>query len=169
MGWLQIVGSLKLQVSFAEYSLFYRAILQVPRGAAECCNVWKYVAMFGIVLQCIAVSCTILQCVSHQVRLEQRCGVQQESWMPPAEPVAPTTTPCVALTVFVAKMLRIALRLCVCNHICMCVCLCVYMYIYVCIYKYIFINIYIYIYIYVYVYTYIYTCIYVYINICIYI
>jgi len=28
MGWLQILGSLKLQVSFAEYSLFYRAVLQ---------------------------------------------------------------------------------------------------------------------------------------------
>jgi len=28
MGWLQLVGSLKLQVSFAEYHLFYRALLQ---------------------------------------------------------------------------------------------------------------------------------------------
>jgi len=28
MGWLQLVGSLKLHVSFAEYSLFYRALLQ---------------------------------------------------------------------------------------------------------------------------------------------
>jgi len=28
MGWLQLVGSLKLQVSSAEYSLFYRALLQ---------------------------------------------------------------------------------------------------------------------------------------------
>jgi len=28
MGWLQIVGSLKLWVSFAEYRLFYRALLQ---------------------------------------------------------------------------------------------------------------------------------------------
>jgi len=28
MGWLRLVGSLKLQVSFAEYSLFYRARLQ---------------------------------------------------------------------------------------------------------------------------------------------
>jgi len=27
-GWLQLIGSLKLQVSFAEYSLFYRALLQ---------------------------------------------------------------------------------------------------------------------------------------------
>jgi len=28
MGWLQLVGSLKLQVSFADYRLFYRALLQ---------------------------------------------------------------------------------------------------------------------------------------------
>jgi len=28
MGWLQLVGSSKLQVSFAEHSLFYRALLQ---------------------------------------------------------------------------------------------------------------------------------------------
>jgi len=27
-GWLRLVGSLKLWVSFAEYSLFYRALLQ---------------------------------------------------------------------------------------------------------------------------------------------
>ena len=31
MGWLQLVGFLKLQVSFAEYSLFYRALLQKRR------------------------------------------------------------------------------------------------------------------------------------------
>ena len=28
MGWLQVVGSLNLYVSFAEYHLFYRALLQ---------------------------------------------------------------------------------------------------------------------------------------------
>jgi len=28
MGWLRLVGSIKLQVSFPEYSLFYRALLQ---------------------------------------------------------------------------------------------------------------------------------------------
>jgi len=28
MGWLRLVGSLKLQISFAEYGLFYRALLQ---------------------------------------------------------------------------------------------------------------------------------------------
>ena len=28
MGWLRLVGSLKLYVSFAEYRLFYRAFLQ---------------------------------------------------------------------------------------------------------------------------------------------
>jgi len=28
MGWLRLVGSIKLYVSFAEYGLFYRALLQ---------------------------------------------------------------------------------------------------------------------------------------------
>ena len=28
MGWLRLVGSLKLQVSFAEYRLFYRSLSQ---------------------------------------------------------------------------------------------------------------------------------------------
>jgi len=28
MGWLRLVGSIKLQVSFAEYSLFYRVLSQ---------------------------------------------------------------------------------------------------------------------------------------------
>jgi len=28
MGWLRLVGSLQLYVSFAEHSLFYRALLQ---------------------------------------------------------------------------------------------------------------------------------------------
>ena len=28
VGWLRLVGSLKLYVSFAEYRLFYRALLQ---------------------------------------------------------------------------------------------------------------------------------------------
>ena len=31
MGWLRLVGSLKLQVSFSEYRLFYRALLQKRR------------------------------------------------------------------------------------------------------------------------------------------
>jgi len=31
MGWLRLVGSSKLQVSFAEYHLFYRALLQKRR------------------------------------------------------------------------------------------------------------------------------------------
>jgi len=31
MGWLRLVGSLELQISFAEYSLFHRALLQKRR------------------------------------------------------------------------------------------------------------------------------------------
>ena len=31
MGWLRLVGSIELSVSFAEYRLFYRALLQKRR------------------------------------------------------------------------------------------------------------------------------------------
>jgi len=31
MGWLQLVGSFTLQVSFAEYSLYYRALMRILR------------------------------------------------------------------------------------------------------------------------------------------
>jgi len=53
MGWLRLVGSLKVQVSFAEYRLFYRALLQkrpiilrsllivaAPYTRPECAAVW---------------------------------------------------------------------------------------------------------------------------------
>jgi len=74
MRWLRLVGSLKLQVSFAEYSLFYRALLQkrpiilrsllgiatpysemVTRalGATRCNTLC--VEVFRSVLQCVAV------------------------------------------------------------------------------------------------------------------
>jgi len=73
MGWLQCVGSLKLQVSFAEYILFYRALLQLrplilrsnlivatPYQIAVWCS--------GLcVLQCDtcdAACCSVLQCAA---------------------------------------------------------------------------------------------------------
>jgi len=41
MGWLRLVGSLKLQVSFAEYRLFYRALLQ-KRPIILSLRNWRY-------------------------------------------------------------------------------------------------------------------------------
>ena len=54
MGWLRLVGSLKLQVSFAEYHLFYRALLQkrpiilrslqvVATPYLDCCCTYEWV------------------------------------------------------------------------------------------------------------------------------
>ena len=52
MGWLRWVGSFKLQVSFAEHSLFYRALLQMRPviwrsllivASPESCRVWRCV------------------------------------------------------------------------------------------------------------------------------
>ena len=49
MGWLRLVGSLKLPVSFAEYSLSYRALLQkrptiltTYRGTLQDVCVWLW-------------------------------------------------------------------------------------------------------------------------------
>jgi len=38
--WLRLVGSFKLDASFAEYSLFYRALLQKTEGKTETLHIW---------------------------------------------------------------------------------------------------------------------------------
>ena len=70
MGWLRLVGSIKLQVSFAEYSLFYRALLQkrpinlrsLPVVATPYNS--ERIALAGAGLGCVAVCCSVLQCVA---------------------------------------------------------------------------------------------------------
>jgi len=78
MGWLRLVGSLKLWVSFAEYSLFCRALLQKrPQHTASRCvavivSYRKWISRFHLsrcgamccVLQCDAVCCSVLQCAA---------------------------------------------------------------------------------------------------------
>ena len=59
MRWLRLVGSTKLQVSFAEYRHFYRALLQTRHpiafdrgeGAARCCqaNIYMYIYTFRLI------------------------------------------------------------------------------------------------------------------------
>jgi len=71
MVWLRLVGSLKLRVSFAEYSLFNRTLLQkkpIISGAQQsepphrlscivaCSARWKFL--------CVTVCCSLLQCVA---------------------------------------------------------------------------------------------------------
>jgi len=88
MGWLWLADSLKLKISFAEYPLFYRALLQkvyniILRSllfVATPCDVFQsmvsyvrfhiihtsnvLVAVCCSVLQCGAVWCGVLQCVA---------------------------------------------------------------------------------------------------------
>jgi len=77
IGRLRLVGSIELQVSFAEYSLFYTALLQkrhitlsilltkaTPYGVHETNSVLQCVALFHSVLQCVVVYCCVLQCVA---------------------------------------------------------------------------------------------------------
>jgi len=76
MGWLPLVGSLKLHISLAEYRLFYRALLQkrpiilrsLLIAATPQLNFWDITSKFsGIccsVLQCVAEHCRVLQSVA---------------------------------------------------------------------------------------------------------
>ena len=79
--WIWLVGSLKLQVSFAEYRLFYGALLYIlfskvgiKRQFALCCSVLQRVAVGCSVLQCVAVCYSVLQCVA------VCCSVLQYVW-----------------------------------------------------------------------------------------
>ena len=58
VGWLRLVGSLQLYVSFAEYSLFYRALLQ-KRPTIPCVETqWVYgVATMSRLLKIIGLFC----------------------------------------------------------------------------------------------------------------
>jgi len=64
MGWLQLVGSLKLYVSSAEYSLFYRALLQKRP---------KFLRRLLIVV-------TPYICVSPSCGLDCDPGFRKENW-----------------------------------------------------------------------------------------
>ena len=74
MGWLRLVGSLKLQVSFAEYCLFYRALLQkrpiflrsllivaTPECFITSHNTLQHTAPYCTTLHHTAPHCTTLQ------------------------------------------------------------------------------------------------------------
>jgi len=67
MGWLRLVGSIKLYVSYAQYSRFYKALLQrrpiILRSLliAATPYVNKYRAFF---LKCVAVCCGVVLCVA---------------------------------------------------------------------------------------------------------
>jgi len=73
MGWLRLAGSLKLQVSFAEYHLFYRALLQkrhiILRSllfeatlfTATHCDTMQHTATRCSTLQHTATHCNTLQ------------------------------------------------------------------------------------------------------------
>jgi len=51
MGWLQLVGSLKLQISCAEYTLFYRALLQkrpiILRSLVVAATAYEYMCTYS--------------------------------------------------------------------------------------------------------------------------
>jgi len=97
MGWLRLVGSLKLQVSFAEYRLLYRALLQkrpvilwsllivatpyratmsmLMASPATHCNTLQYIATYCNSQQLTATHGNTLQhTAAHCNTLQQGCG-----------------------------------------------------------------------------------------------
>ena len=123
MGWLRLIGSNKLQVSFAEYSLFYRALLQkrplfvsilltserdiVHTYLVFSCEVLFAALMIAYVCVCVSVMPGVCVCV------------------------------CVCLRVFVC----VCVCVCVCMRMCACgLCqVCAHVYVYVCVYVCVFI------------------------------
>jgi len=64
MGWLRLVGSLMLQVCFAEYSLFCRALLQKKPLILRCLLLVATPYQYEDNRICGAVCCSVLQCVA---------------------------------------------------------------------------------------------------------
>ena len=112
MGWLRSVGSIKLQVSFAEYRLFYRALLQkrpiiesilltvaTPYSLSRkndiyffCFVTIMYICVFLCVFVCVCVC--VCSCV------------------------------CVCVCVCVRACVCLCVCVCTCIYACMCVCTC---------------------------------------------
>jgi len=69
MGWLRLVGSLKSQVSFAEYSLFYRALLQkrpiILRSLLIIATPYAYRMQDSVQTMCDLEQCTHLWYSTH--------------------------------------------------------------------------------------------------------
>jgi len=78
MGWLRLVGSLKSEVSFAEYRLIYRALLQkrpiILRSLLIEATPYR-ATVSDRVLQCVAVCCSVLQGVAVCCSVLQRVAV----------------------------------------------------------------------------------------------
>jgi len=67
MGWLRSVGSIKLQVSFAEYRLFYRALLQKTYNFIDPTNQSHPIFVAGVLCVCLFLSDFMYVCVCVRV------------------------------------------------------------------------------------------------------
>ena len=142
IGCLRILASSKLQVSFADYSLFSRALLQ------------KNPVIFPCMVMSVASHTRLLKMIGLFCRIQSllQGSFAKETYKFPIYILVSAKSPC--------------LNLCECSVF---VYMCIYIYIYMCIYMYIYIFIYIFIYIYIYINLYTYMFIYIYIHIYVYI
>ena len=97
MGWLRLVGSFKLQVSFAEYSLFYRALLQKRL----------------IILRSLLVVATPYRYIITHITIEINAHEYVIKYIFEIEYTNPVLCVCRCVCV------------CVCVYVCVCVCVCV--------------------------------------------
>jgi len=145
MGWLRLVGSLKLYVSFAEYSLFYRALLPKRPIILFCPHVLLRTTGWRRSIGCL-ISCRLffakepliigLFCGRWPIKIRHPMGLRH--------PVAPFS-----LSFFFSRSLSHALIIGFENlrfgiYICRCIYIHIYMFIYMYMYIYMHIRTYIY-------------------------
>jgi len=111
MGWLRLVGSIKLQVSFAEYSLFYRALLQKRP------IIWSILLTVATPYQLIVPGCRLA--VVNSLYLCTHIS------MPIRMHVCVNVHPCVCVRERVCVCVCVCVCVFECVYVCMCVCVCV--------------------------------------------
>ena len=159
MGWLRLVGSSKLQVSFAEYRLFYRALLQKRPVISPVC-------MHACIHTCME---------SINIYLRLRLHICRDFV---GECVHSNSFACLHACLFV-YLYVCCMYVCIKNgYVCQftrvyrvnsyaCMLACLYTYIYMYIYMYMYVRVCVYMYIYICIYLYIYLFIFIYMCVCV--
>ena len=120
MGWLRLVGSLKLYVSFVEYCLFYRSVLQKRPVILR--SLLYEVTLYLYHLNHIYTHDYVRVCMAYEFVFYIYIHICAYVYY-----VHICTRVCVCVCVCVG----VCVCLCVCVCVCVCVCCCVYIYIYI--------------------------------------
>ena len=147
MGWLRSVGSVKLQVSFTEYCLFYRALLQkrpiillilLTEATPYSGYIWSmYVCMYVWMYVCIYIYMHVHTCIHICIKIYiyifnrgvYKC-VCIWIYMSSPSTCSITNTHTLSLSLFLSYSDPILWSWCLrrISIVCVCVCVCVYIY-----------------------------------------